>query len=56
MKIADNIIPTPKMAGINTFFCTSFFENVVVFIVDFKGQVLIITIVYPCDVTLLPEV
>jgi hypothetical protein len=24
------------MAGINTFFCTSFFENVVVFIVDFK--------------------
>ena len=31
MKAADNNIPTPIIAGISTFFCTSFFENDSVF-------------------------
>jgi hypothetical protein len=37
VKAADNNIPTLIIAGTNTFFLKSFFENVAVFIVDYKG-------------------
>jgi hypothetical protein len=38
MKAADNNIPTPIIAGTNTFFLTSFFEDVAALIVDYRGQ------------------